>query len=86
MSILLLFRYYYLKRDTLVPKVQVDYTFDLKPNIRRFNDFTKSCQEIEAAIPCERIGVAVIGLEVPHAHVHLIPLVGISDIDLSTKT
>ena len=43
----------------------------------------KVAKKIEAAIPCERIGVAVIGLEVPHAHVHLIPLEGISDIDFS---
>ena len=35
------------------------------------------------AIPCERIGVAVIGLEVPHAHIHLVPINGVSDIDFS---
>ena len=38
-------------------------------------------RKIEAAIPCERIGVSVIGLEVPHAHIHLIPLHGMHDID-----
>ena len=69
----------------VVPKAQVDYIFDLED--QKLGDlmiFAKEvAKKIEAAIPCERIGVAVIGLEVPHAHVHLIPLEGISDIDFS---
>lgn len=74
------------KGHTLViPKVQVDYIFDLEnQTLGDLMIFAKKvAKKIEAAIPCERIGVAVIGLEVPHAHVHLIPLVGISDIDFS---
>ena len=69
----------------VVPKVQVDYIFDLEDQtLGDLMIFAKKvAKKIEAAIPCERIGVAVIGLEVPHAHVHLIPLVGISDIDFS---
>ena len=69
----------------VVPKVQVDYIFDLEnQTLGDLMIFAKKvAKKIEAAIPCERIGVAVIGLEVPHAHVHLIPLVGISDIDFS---
>ena len=69
----------------VVPKVQVDYIFDLETQtLGDLMIFAKKvAKKIEAAIPCERIGVAVIGLEVPHAHVHLIPLVGISDIDFS---
>jgi len=69
----------------VVPKVQVDYIFDLEnQTLGDLMIFTKKvAKKIEASIPCERIGVAVIGLEVPHAHVHLIPLVGISDIDFS---
>tara|TARA_B100000609_G_C17144770_1_gene397522 strand:- start:54 stop:449 length:396 start_codon:yes stop_codon:yes gene_type:complete len=69
----------------VVPKVQVDYIFDLEnQTLGDLMFFAKKvAKKIEAAIPCERIGVAVIGLEVPHAHVHLIPLVGISDIDFS---
>ena len=38
---------------------------------------------VEAIVPCERIGVAVIGLEVPHTHVHLVPINGIGDLDFS---
>ena len=74
------------KGHTLViPKVQVDYIFDLEnQTLGDLMIFAKKvAKKIEAAIPCERIGVAVIGLEVPHAHVHLIPLEGISDIDFS---
>lgn len=69
----------------VVPKVQVDYIFDLEnQTLGDLMIFAKKvAKKIEATIPCERIGVAVIGLEVPHAHVHLIPLVGISDIDFS---
>ena len=69
----------------VVPKVQVDYIFDLEnQTLGELMIFAKKvAKKIEAAIPCERIGVAVIGLEVPHAHVHLIPLEGISDIDFS---
>ena len=69
----------------VVPKVQVDYIFDLEDQtLGDLMIFAKKvAKKIEATIPCERIGVAVIGLEVPHAHVHLIPLVGISDIDFS---
>ena len=40
---------------------------------------------VEKAIPCQRIGVAVVGLEVPHAHIHLIPLNQLSDMDFSQK-
>ena len=69
----------------VVPKVQVDYIFDLEDQtLGDLMIFAKKvAKKIEATIPCERIGVAVIGLEVPHAHIHLIPLVGISDIDFS---
>ena len=69
----------------VVPKAQVDYIFDLEnQTLGDLMIFAKKvAKKIEAAIPCERIGVAVIGLEVPHAHVHLIPLEGISDIDFS---
>ena len=67
----------------VVPKVQIDYFFDLDD--RLLSDlmlFTKKvAQKMENAIPCERIGVAVIGLEVPHAHIHLVPLDSVGDID-----
>lgn len=67
----------------VVPKVQIDYLFHLDD--RLLSDlmlFTKKvAQKMEKAIPCERIGVAVIGLEVPHAHIHLVPLDSVGDID-----
>lgn len=67
----------------VVPKVQIDYLFHLDD--RLLSDlmlFTKKvAQKMEKAIPCERIGVAVVGLEVPHAHIHLVPLDSVGDID-----
>lgn len=69
----------------VVPKAQIDYLFDLDDSL--LSDLMvfakKVAQKMERAIPCERIGVAVIGLEVPHAHVHLVPLDTVGDIDFS---
>ena len=69
----------------VVPKKEVDKLFDLdEDTYLKLQVFTyKVSQAIEKAIPCLRIGVAVIGLEVPHAHIHLIPLHGMHDIDFS---
>ena len=69
----------------VVPKVQVDYIFDLEDQtLGDLMIFAKKvAKKIEATISCKRMGVAVIGLEVPHAHIHLIPLEGIYDIDFS---
>jgi histidine triad (HIT) family protein len=69
----------------VVPKVEVDKFFDLDDaTISGLTVFAKKVAvAIEKAIPCNRVGVAVIGLEVPHAHVHLIPLNKLSDIDFS---
>jgi len=69
----------------VVPKAQVDYIFDLEDQtLGDLMIFAKKvAKKIEATISCKRMGVAVIGLEVPHAHIHLIPLEGISDIDFS---
>lgn len=72
------------KGHTLViPKKEVDYFFDLDEDLlSEINLFAKGvAKKIELAIPCKRIGVAIIGLEVPHAHVHLIPLQSVSDIN-----
>lgn len=69
----------------VVPKAQIDYLFDLDDSL--LSDLMvfakKVAQKMERAIPCERIGVAVIGLEVPHAHIHLVPLDTVGDIDFS---
>lgn len=60
----------------VVPKKEVDYLFDLDSvDYRQLMDFSKQMAlAIGKAVPCLRVGVAVIGLEVPHAHIHLIPL------------
>lgn len=60
----------------VVPKKEVDYLFDLdEDSYQQLMTFSKQvAQAIDRAVPCLRIGVAVIGLEVPHAHIHLIPL------------
>lgn len=74
------------KGHTLViPKKQVDYIFDLDENtyssLWKFSK--KIATKIEKVIDCERIGIAVIGLEVPHAHIHLVPLNNVEDINFS---
>ncbi|MDR1879698.1 MAG: HIT family protein [Tannerellaceae bacterium] len=60
----------------VVPKVETDYIFDLDDGVLgRMMAFAKRvAQAQKAVIPCRRIGLAVIGLEVPHAHIHLIPV------------
>jgi len=60
----------------VIPKREVDYLFDLDDEeIAEINVFAKKVAiAIRKAIPCKRIGSAVIGLEVPHAHIHLIPI------------
>jgi histidine triad (HIT) family protein len=69
----------------VVPKQEVDYLFDLEDNtLAAMNIFSKKvAHAIEKVVPCLRIGVCVIGLEVPHAHVHLIPLNTMGDINFS---
>jgi len=66
----------------VVPKKEVDYLFDLDDEILGgLHVFAKKiAKAIEKAVPCKRIGTAVIGLEVPHAHLHLIPINKISDL------
>ena len=71
----------------VVPKVEVDYIFDLDENlITESMVFAKHvAKKIEKAIPCKRIGIAVIGLEVPHAHIHLVPLNHVRDINFERE-
>ncbi len=74
------------KGHTLViPKREVDYIFDIEDEeLAAMHLFAKSvAKAIEKAIPCKRIGVAVMGLEVPHAHIHLIPINKESDMIIS---
>ena len=67
----------------VVPKTETDYLFDLKDDqIAGLFIFSKKvARAIEAAIPCTRIGVAVLGLEVPHAHIHLVPMNSMDDVN-----
>ncbi len=74
------------KGHTLViPKQETDYLFDVEDKLYlELMEFAKRVgKAIEKVVPCERIGVTVIGLEVPHAHVHLIPISSIYDMDFS---
>ena len=67
----------------VIPKREIDYIFDLEEDelSSLFAFAQKVAKGIESAIPCNRVGVAVIGMEVPHAHIHLIPIDKESDMD-----
>lgn len=69
----------------VIPKRETNYIFDIED--REYSDLwvfaKKVAHAVGKAIPCTRVGVAVIGLEVPHAHIHLIPIHGVHDIDFS---
>lgn len=69
----------------VVPKIEVDYIFDMEDDLLAgILPFAKRIAlAMEQAISCERIGISVIGLEVPHAHVHLLPLRTMDDINFS---
>lgn len=69
----------------VIPKEEVDYLFDLNDETYTgLQIFAKIVAKgIEKAVPCQRVGVAVIGLEVPHAHIHLIPINHVDDINFS---
>lgn len=69
----------------VVPKKETDYLFDLNDSdLSEIMVFAKHiARAMEKAVPCKRIGVAVIGLEVPHAHIHLVPLNSMDDINFS---
>jgi histidine triad (HIT) family protein len=71
----------------VVPKVEVDHFFDLDNELlAEINLFAKEVsKKLQRTVPCRRIGVAIIGLEVPHAHVHLVPLNTMSDINFSAE-
>lgn len=69
----------------VIPKKEVDNYYDLEDSL--FEEVNALAKKVSAAIkktvPCKRIGVAVIGLEVPHAHVHLVPINTLHDLDFS---
>ncbi|WP_165157642.1 HIT family protein [Parabacteroides sp. ZJ-118] len=71
----------------VIPKKEVDYIFDMDdPMLGRMVAFAKRVARAqEAAIVCKRVGLAVMGLEVPHAHIHLIPITKESDMYFGGK-
>ncbi|MCL4141103.1 UNVERIFIED_CONTAM: hypothetical protein GTU68_060837 [Idotea baltica] len=74
------------KGHTLViPKQEVDYIFDVDDDLLvELILFSKQvAKAIEKVVPCDRIGMSVIGLEVPHAHIHLVPITNIGDMNFA---
>ncbi len=69
----------------VIPKQEVDYIFDLEESLLAgLLPFARNVgKAIEQIVPCERIGISVIGLEVPHAHVHLIPINSVQDLNFA---
>lgn len=69
----------------VVPKKEVDYIYDLDDeDLKAINVFAKKvAAAVRKAVPCKRIGVAVIGLEVPHAHIHLVPMNSADDLNFT---
>jgi histidine triad (HIT) family protein len=71
----------------VIPKREEDYIFDLEDEeLAGMMVFAKNvARRMKIVLPCRKIGVTVIGLEVPHAHIHLIPINGIADMDFSRE-
>lgn len=69
----------------VIPKEEINYIFDIPDELLgELMVFAKGvAKKMKKVIPCERIGVSVIGLEVPHAHVHLIPINSVSDMNFA---
>ena len=69
----------------VIPREETDYIFDINDDeLGGIMLFAKKvAKAIQKAIPCKRVGVAVVGFDVPHAHIHLIPLQGVQDMDFS---
>ena len=71
----------------VVPKEEVSYIFDINDDkLGRYMAFAKRVAvAIKAAVPCIKVGIAVVGLEVPHSHIHLIPLNEVNDLNFEHK-
>ena len=71
----------------VIPKAETDYLFDIGDvELCDFMIFAKKVAiAIKKAVPCRRVGLAVIGFDVPHAHIHLIPMNGMQDIDFNRE-
>ena len=68
-----------------IPKVETDYLFDLEDDLLAgmMPVAKKIARALDRTMDCKRVGVAVLGLEVPHAHIHLVPINGLHDIEFS---
>ncbi len=71
----------------VVPKEEIDYIFDMSDaSLSKLMGFVKKvARALERVVPCERVGMAVVGLEVPHVHVHVVPLRAVEDMDFSKR-
>ncbi len=71
----------------VIPKMEIDYLFDIEDDLlAEMMIFAKSvAAKMKAVIPCNRIGVSVIGLEVPHAHIHLVPMDALNDMNFAKE-
>lgn len=71
----------------VIPKKETDYIFDIEDSSYRelWSFAQKVSHAVKKAVPCKRVGVAVIGLEVPHAHIHLVPINEVGDINFSKE-
>ncbi|MEE0899728.1 MAG: HIT family protein [Bacteroidales bacterium] len=71
----------------VVPKQEVDYIFDIEDELlAQMHIFAKKvAKAIQSAIPCEKVGMAVIGLDVRHAHIHLVPLQEVGDLNFAKE-
>ena len=71
----------------VVPKEEVSYIFDINDDkLGRYMAFAnRVAAAIKAAVPCIKVGIAVVGLEVPHSHIHLIPLNEVNDLNFEHK-
>ena len=71
----------------VIPKIEIDYIFDLDDDtLQRMILFSKEvARKLKDKFPCKKIGVTVVGLEVPHAHIHLIPINSIDDMNFSRE-
>lgn len=69
----------------VVPKKEVDYIFDLEDELlSELNILAKKiAHAIKKAYPCPKVGLAIVGLEVPHAHIHLVPLYSVGDLNFN---
>jgi histidine triad (HIT) family protein len=71
----------------VVPKLEVDNLFDLEPELYKelFAFAQLVAKAIKQAVPCKKVGLSVVGLEVPHAHIHLIPINQVNDMNFSRE-